>query len=282
MDHRKQQLKNISDIEKAVSQFDTAIRAAIFDANKAREKADSRDYSDFTAEAAARLANQERQRITATLKNEIELSRQTLSFEVSHSLQQMRDDFIDQATALPTKKTVLDALQVYKTFGIPISRADVQALAIEADGNLLALRAIQSVAASSGLKIRIPSYQNSLDILESLEKSTLKAGLDDFITFPEYTAAEGGAVEAQKHIAFFTSALAQLDELKKTIETQGVSIDEDDEEEEEAAKNRKAREAAAAALEIDPDDEAEAIALRIAKESTAQRETMNAFLKGAV
>ena len=287
MDFRKEQLKHINDVEKAVEAFKLSVNVALHDAAEAQKTANRRDYSDFTAEAAARMRKQASDTIAANLAKRIKQARQDLKLEAGHYLQQMRDDVEEQNTRLPANRAVFDALQVYQTFKIPMTEADVKALAAEAGGNLLALRAIASVASQSDITVKIPSADDFISIADDFEKATDKAGVQEFINHPAYVASEGGAVAAQMSIAAFTDAFNRMKTVKRTIEAEGVKISkgggEDENTEKTEEQERQERKAAAAAVDVNG-SEAERLAQTIGKDKAqsteAARNTVEAYSVG--
>lgn len=302
MDFRKEQLKHINDVEKAVEAFKLSVNVALHDAAEAQKTANRRDYSDFTAEAAARMRKQASDTIAANLAKRIKQARQDLKLEAGHYLQQMRDDVEEQNTRLPANRAVFDALQVYQTFKIPMTEADVKALAAEAGGNLLALRAIASVASQSDITVKIPSADDFISIADDFEKATDKAGFSEWIENPlyissqkktsgvseavakkfeseysmKYEAEKGHEVPMQLlDISAFTEAFNRMKAIKKAIETEGVKISkgggEDESTEKTEEQKRQERKAAAAAVDVNG-SEAERLAQTIGKDKAQSAE----------
>lgn len=254
MDFRTEQIRHITGVENAVKSFKEAVTSALYEATRAQKAADNRDYKDFTAEAAGRMRKQAQDQIAANLATQIKQARQDLKADAGRYLQHMRDDFSAQTARMPASKAVLDVLRVYHDLDIPMTEADVKALAAEAGGNLLTLRALSSVAAESGIKVNIPSSADYIRLADNLEKAIDTAGLAEFIDIPAYVSAEGGAVTAQIHIAAFISALNQLSNIKAVIEGQGITISKGESDEDTTEKEtqaRQARKAAAAAVEVE-------------------------------
>lgn len=286
MDFRKEQLAHLKAIQSAVEDFSKEIKAAVYDAKKAEKRESARDLSMFKPDAAERLRAQAKSQIKERLRQKIAQARQDLKNSVLLDLRSMRDDYSEQIVKVPADKSFLDALRVYKDFQIPLKPADIAALAVRADGNILALRALSSVASSSGYDIEIPALEDYGKLADEFLQSIEKATLPEFIGIPEFVAAEkdpgsiaGGGAQAAANAASFMRIYEKILNLAETISNEGIVLtvkgaSHADTEEEK----RQEQEAAAAALQVG-ERSAEDLAAKIGKDKATGTRSADAITK---
>lgn len=254
MDFRIEQMKHLDSISEAVADFNRDINSAIFEARRAQKEEAAKDLSVFTAEAQIKMRDRAQMTIAGNLKAAIAQARRDLRYSIEPELQQMKEDYNLQLSRLPLKRDILDALRVYRDFNIPLSVAEIAALAADCDGNVIALRCLASLASASGFDVEIPALTDYGKLADDFMKATEKATLPDHVKEPEFTAVEGGAIQAQINAAAFTDIFSKIQNLAEEIQGEGITLTVRGGPHEEASaqkrqtQTREAREAAAAAV----------------------------------
>ncbi len=130
------------------------------------EKA-SKDASRFKDEKAE-LARIKAEQITKTRK-ELEAENKSFQDSLTKSVAELRSALSEHIGKAPSAD-FLSTLRVYKDFNIPMTRQDVETLIRQADGNFMAYRALQMVAADSRFKMSVPAVSDYSGFVDRLER----------------------------------------------------------------------------------------------------------------
>ena len=151
----------VSDIE----QHNSAVTASMADYRKgvAAVKREAARYKDEAGELAKRKAP-----LIATTRHNVQAADERLASAVNGAVSKLKKELSRYLTA-PAAPALLDQLRVYTDFNMKMSREELEAYLIQAEGNYAALRIIQTVAANSGFTVTIPEgFEEDLNKIAAL------------------------------------------------------------------------------------------------------------------
>lgn len=166
----KEVKKVFSDIFNEISRYQSSVTAILSsyrqDMNRARDRCSK--YKDETAELGKErtgLISAARAKVAAADKD---LS-DALKLLYVPKLKEALSDYICKRANVEYTALLRD----YKDFGIELSRAELDALILQADGNYSALRMLQRVAEKSGYRLTVPTveeYQKDIVGIENVAR----------------------------------------------------------------------------------------------------------------
>lgn len=151
----------VSDIEQHNSTV-TAIMAEYRKGVAAAEQ-EAAVFKDEAGEIAKRKAP-----LIAAARHRIKAADERLAGAVSATVPKLKKEMSGYLTT-PANPALLEQLRVYTDFNMKMSREELEAFVIQAEGNYTALRAIQKVAANSGFSVTIPEgFEKDLAMIATL------------------------------------------------------------------------------------------------------------------
>lgn len=151
----------VSDIEQHNSTV-TAIMAEYRKGVAAAEQ-EAAAFKDEAGEIAKRKAP-----LIADARHRIKAADERLAGAVSAAVPKLKKEMSGYLTT-PANPALLEQLRVYTDFNMKMSREELEAFVIQAEGNYTALRAIQKVAANSGFSVTIPEgFEKDLAMIATL------------------------------------------------------------------------------------------------------------------
>lgn len=155
----------------SAAKFDEQVKSTFTHYRDAREQAKNRAaaFKDEKAEFA-RLMEEPTAQARAELREADAEFSDTLRNTV---IPRLREGLAEHVTAAPPKD-FLDALRVYREFGLKPSKLELETLIHASEGNYTGLRALQTVARENGFDIRfddLASYEGDIKELEKLSRT---------------------------------------------------------------------------------------------------------------
>lgn len=161
-------VKNIiAEIVGAMDSHTTAVTTAMegYRQGVAGAKREAAIYKDEAGELARRKAP-----LIAATRRSITAADETLAGAVKAAIPRLKKAMSDYLCK-PANSALLDQLRVYTDFDMKMSRKELVAFIIQAEGNYTALRAIQKVAANSGFTVSIPDgFEEDLENIAKLTR----------------------------------------------------------------------------------------------------------------
>ena len=138
----------VSDIEQHNSTVTTIM--AEYRKGVATAKQEATLYKDEAGELAKRKAP-----LIATARHRIKAADTRLADAVNAAVPKLKKEMSDYLTA-PANPVLLSQLRAYTDFKVRMSREELESFILQAEGNFIILRCIQTVAANSGFTVTIP------------------------------------------------------------------------------------------------------------------------------
>lgn len=182
-------------ISDALGRYDNAVEDAMREYRSGKEKAraDASIYKAENAEFERRLAS-----LKARTRAEIKKADEALTEAVGKSVPLLREALGLYTAQIPSDNFI-KRLRVFSEFGLTMTLAEARQLADLAADNHLALRALATVAARSGIAVNFPQVEDFENDLQQLEKLVrmpicytpaefLHEGLELFVERPVFRA----------------------------------------------------------------------------------------------
>lgn len=166
----KQVFEAISD---ALGRYDNAVEDAMREYRSGKEKAraDSRIFKDEQTEYTRRLEG-----LKARTRAEIKKADEALAEAIKGKCIPLLREALGLYTAQIPSDNFIKRLRVFSEFGLTMTLAEARQLADLAADNNLALRALATVAARSGIAVNFPQvadFENDLQRLEKLVRAPI-------------------------------------------------------------------------------------------------------------
>ena len=151
----------VSDIKRHNSTITTDM--AEYREGVATAKREAAAYKDEAGELVKRKAP-----LIAAARHRIKAADERLASAVTTAVSKLKKEMSGYLTT-PANPALLEQLRVYTDFNMKMSREELEAFVIQAEGNYTALRAIQKVAANSGFGVTIPEgFEKDLAMIATL------------------------------------------------------------------------------------------------------------------
>lgn len=142
----------LSGIESAIEQHNSSVTATMEEYRKgvSAAKREAAAYKDEAAELAKRKAS-----LIAAARHRIKVADERLAGAVNAAVPKLKEEMSGYLSK-PANPELLAQLKTYMDFGLKMTRTELDAHILAAEGNYTALRVIQRVAADSGFTVTIP------------------------------------------------------------------------------------------------------------------------------